>query len=300
MIPARRLSLAALGLLAGAPAVADSGYELALGYRRDALNWNIAADASGTATPNVLSELDWSDIEIVELRLRADTTLPSGLHLRGGAGYGTIVDGRNRDSDYSGDDRTGEWSRSNNDSVDDDVWDLAVAAGWRFALGDGARFTPLAGYGYHRQNLRLSNGYQTIPATGAFPGLDSTYRSRWSGPWLGAELDRSAAGARGFLRLAYHWADYSAEANWNLRAEFAHPKSFEHEANGRGQSLAAGLAVPIAARGWSLALTLDYQRWRTGPGVDRVYFADGTVGTTRLNEVRWDTRSLSLGLERRF
>ncbi len=35
--------------------------------------------------------------------------------------------------------------------------------------------TPLAGWSIHRQNLRIRNGFQPIPATGAFAGLDSIY-----------------------------------------------------------------------------------------------------------------------------
>ena len=45
--------------------------ELSTGYRVDSLDWNIAADFVGS-TPNILSELQWNDLESYEVGARAE------------------------------------------------------------------------------------------------------------------------------------------------------------------------------------------------------------------------------------
>lgn len=296
------MALAAFGLLS---APHSYGYESTVavdaGYRRDSLRWSIAGDLSGALSPNVLSELTWEHVDIAELTLAWTLQATDGPQLRAKAAYGWIRDGRNRDSDYLGDDRTLEFSRSDNETNDDDVLDLALAVGYRLALPwerGRLRVTPLLGFSRHEQRLRITGGFQTIPPLGPFSGLDSTYRTRWSGPWIGVELAREPASMpSGFLRLEHHWADYDATANWNLRDDFRHPRSFEHEADGKGFVAAIGVAGPMY-KGWSARLSLEYQRWETDPGIDRVYFADGAVAATRLNEVKWESRVIAFGLER--
>lgn len=281
---------------------AERNLDLTLGLRKDTLRWNIA-DSDGT--PDILSELTWSDIKIAELRLRSDYTANSGWHIRATAAYGWIYDGKNQDSDYDGSGRTLESSRSNNDAKDGNTLDFSLALGHRFRINRDTTqrsiyLTPLLGYSQHEQKLRLTNGYQTIPATGSFAGLNSTYQTKWKGPWLGLELlGEGASNLRSFLLVEYHKADYYADANWNLRTDFRHPKSFEHWANGQGY--AASLGVFSAPKsGWGFRLSLDYQEWKTDPGTDRTFFASGAITDTRLNEVIWRSQSINLGLHRAF
>jgi hypothetical protein len=101
------------------------------------------------------------------------------------------------------------------------------------------------------------------------------------------------------LGFEYHWPDYEAEADWNLRTDLAHPKSFEHDADGTGVILSADLNVYFNAN-WALNLNCDYQRWETNAGIDRAFFADGTTSDTRLNEVQWDSYALTIGATYRF
>lgn len=298
------LVLAVVGLLCAPNSYGfQTTVALDAGYRRDSLRWSIAGDLSGTLSPNVLSELTWDDVEIAQLSLGWKLDTPEGVQLRAKAAYGWIYDGRNRDSDYLGDDRTLEFSRSENDTQDDDVLDLALAIGYRLTHRlerSRLHVIPLLGLSRHEQRLRITNGFQALPPLGPFPGLDSTYRTKWDGPWLGIELaSDSASGAGGFLRLEHHWADYNATANWNLRDDFQHPRSFEHEADGKGFVASLGFSRSIR-KGWSTRVSFDYQRWRSDPGIDRVYFANGAVAVTRLNEVRWTSRAVSIGIERAF
>jgi len=280
----------------------DTKFDLNAGYRTDDLSWNIASDLSGTATPNVLSELTWRTLRIAQLSGGLQMTGSNGLHFRATADYGWIRSGDNQDSDYLGDNRTLEFSRTNNGTSGDDVWDMSLALGYRFRYDHGNIATyvlPLVGYSRHVQNLRITDANQTIPATGPVPGLDSTYQTRWDGGWLGIEfLTDTPNDVNAYFRWEHHWADYYAEANWNLRNDLEHPRSFEQEANGTGNVLSVGfLTVPNANR-WSIRVGLDYQRWTTDPGTNRVYFTDGTIGMTRLNNVEWKSWALSLGLQR--
>lgn len=280
----------------------DAQYDINAGYRTDSLNWNIASDLSGTTTPNIQSELTWDAVRTTQLSGGFQLTATDGLQLRGSADYGWINSGKNQDSDYSGNNRTLEYSRSNNDTSGDNVQDLSAALGYRFRFVEdrtAAYLTPLVGLARNEQNLRISNGFQTIPANGPVPGLNSTYQARWSGSWVGVEIATDTqSDFNGYFRLEHHWANYSAEANWNLRPDLEHPNSFEQGAHGTGDVLALGLLMTPKSSPWSFRVGLDYQRWTTDPGTNQIFFSDGTTSVTRLNHVEWKSWVLSLGVQR--
>ncbi|MDP2690222.1 MAG: hypothetical protein Q8P48_08935, partial [Deltaproteobacteria bacterium] len=278
--------LAALLLLlapAAAPAAqgdakALNGLELDVlaGLRVDQFDWNIAGNLNGTS-PNVLSELTWSDLEILELKVRARKTI-SRLYLRGSLGYGFIFDGANQDSDYDGDDRTLEFSRSNNNAGDGSVWDISLGAGyagWALPAGQGRlRVIPMLGYSLHKQNLTITDGFQTVCTpprcagpTGPFGGLDSSYNALWMGPWAGVDIDYGAGKLKVFGSFELHAASYSATADWNLRSDFKHPKSFEHTADGYGIVLALGADYELAPE-FSVKAGVERQDWRASDGTD--------------------------------
>ncbi len=288
------------------------------GYRQDQLDWNIAGGGV-----NVLSELSWDNLRIYEVEGRGryeylPRTRRFGLALEGSLGYGVIDSGENQDSDYSGSDRTLEWSRSNNRTDGGHVLDASLGLGVPYlsSLAD-VRFTPLLGYSYHRQKLVLTDGVQTlseqaladqffgagevtVPPQGAFSGLDSSYSTQWYGPWAGLEVASREDKRFSFSgRFEYHLAEYRAEGDWNLRDDLQHPKSFSHDAVGRG------LVGEVAGRyrmtpRWALHLAVDYSDWRASDGTDIIYLADGTVARTRLNEVNWTSFAVKLGAVYRF
>lgn len=278
----------------------QKGISLDAGFRRDSLDWNIADYDN---SPNVLSELTWRDLNIFQVKGEMAGANVEHIYFRATFDYGWVLSGENQDSDYDGDNRTLEFSRSINGVDGSSVWDLSLGFGQEFSFGNKGqhRFIPQAGLSYNSQNLRMSNGHQVIPGPGPIPGLRSSYDATWAGLWLGADtlLDlRESGNLR--LRLEYHWkAWYSANANWNLRDEFAHPVSFEHEAVGEG--LLLGLAwrgAPIRKR-WVLGADLTYQIWTTDSGTDRVYWSDCyCYSETPLNEVNWSSLALSVSLRR--
>lgn len=277
------------------------------GLRRDDLDWNIAGNRSGN-NPNVLSELTWDDIKSYQVKVQGRLEWPNIVSLRGSADYGWVFDGDNRDSDYLGDNRTQEFSRSNNSADNGHLWDASMAVGYPFRFGRQvvATTTPLVGWSHHEQHLTISDGNQTIPDTGSFSGLHSSYDTRWKGPWVGLDLRFRAGKIRNFIQrlepyftYEYHWADYHAKANWNLRNDLDHPKSFEHNADATGYVIATGFNIALHENA-ALNINFDYQDWSTDHGTHKVFFSNGKTAKTRLNEVNWSTYALSLGFTLRF
>lgn len=303
--------------IAASPAVSSAApfqhrLGVSLGYRHDDLDWNIAGDASGN-NPTILSELTWEDLGIFQLTASASAVFPS-IYLRGSLSYGWILSGDNQDSDYLGDDRTFEYSRSNNSADDGNTMDLSVGIGYPFMLRSGfVGIAPLVGYSYQEQNLTLTDGSQTLTVAGGVPlgpfsGLNSTYDAEWKGPWIGIDVafnmpssqkDSVPRRYQVLFGLEYHWADYKAQADWNLSTDFSHPKSFEHETDATGVIFSAEFSADLN-RHWILNLNAIFQRWEGDPGTDRTLFTDGTVTETRLNEVNWDSFALMLGAVYRF
>ena len=161
-------------------------------------------------------------------------------------------------SEYLQDNRIWEFSRSSNSSNDGDVLDAS----------------PRIEY--------------------AFRGLDSTTEIRRHGLWSDEDLGATSTDLQAFppqiealLNIEYTGADYPAEADWNLRADFAQPKNFEQHADGNGVNVSTGLNIFFAT---NLALNLDYsyQDWYTDERRDTVYCEKGNQTRTQLNEVNWN------------
>lgn len=291
---------------------AESQWSLGGGYRTDELRWSIAGSLQG-GSPTVLSELSWSNLRIVQLKLANRTVIRDRIFFRGHLDYGTVLSGSNRDSDYAGDNRTREFSRSLNGVDGKRVWDGSAGIGPRFAFLESALVvSPLIGYMVSEQDLNIVDGYQAWtapPATtplGPIIGLDSRYQTRWEGFWLGLDLCFSIPGEIGpfsaievILSGEVHRFDYNATAGWNLRQDFSQPVSFTHHASGNG--LAAGVLILLAwERNWGINLGMNLKKLRADAGVDQVYYADGTIRSTRLNEVRWRTFTIEAGVSYQF
>jgi len=279
---------------------ADIGFST--GLRNDDLDWNKAGNIEGN-NPTVLSELKWSNLEIWQLGLdskfevsRNDYDL-LGFFMGFKFDYGQIFHGKNTDSDYLGDNRTNQFSRITSNSDDGDVLDISLFFGPNLTFNNPRySIVPLIGYSYHEQNLTLTDAYIEIPPIGSYPGLDSRYETEWKGPWLGVYFESLIGETlKVSAQIEYHWADYSAVADWNLREEFQHPRSFDHQADGSGVLLDFNIDY-LLSKNWQIGLQGTYQDWETDAGTEGVYLTDGTVLSTRLNEVNWDSVSIGLKL----
>jgi hypothetical protein len=301
----RTAAVAALLLLSCIPARAlepgdlDGTFEFVPGYRRDDINFNIASSASGATTPDVLSELTWKHLISYDFTARARVEYKHGLAGRMSLGYGWIVDGDNQDSDYGADGRALEWSRSNSKANTGRVFDFSFGMGYKIK-GKNYSVTPmLLGYATSRQSLSIRHGTQTVAGCsptgacsaplGSINGLNSAYRTNWTGPWVGVDLEYKAGEFIYNANLEYHYRTvYKATANWNLRTDLDHPVSFSHLATGAGKVVDLGVHY-LPNRDWSIGLAWIYQQWMVGPGSQTYHLAGGSVSVTQLNKVRWES-----------
>ena len=99
------------------------------GYRRDEFRWNKAGLGG---QPNILSELTWEDLDIATVNLGATLYTKENWLVNFDFLYGEIYDGKNQDSDYFGNNRTQEFSRSNNGADEGSVMDLSIGIGKRY------------------------------------------------------------------------------------------------------------------------------------------------------------------------
>lgn len=274
-------------------------YALSAGYRRDDLTWSIADGGV-----NIASEVEWKKTVIAQLRAAAKLNLGSDWMVRGIYSTGAVKSGSNRDSDYAASDRNQEYSRSDS-KTGGAVRDASVGLGrklrlFEFEAGGGLTAIPLAGLSIHQQSLTMYEGQQTIPANGELTGLNNSYATQWKGYWGGLDI-LLGLGERFSLSstMEYHWVDYTAEADWNLRNDLAHPVSFRHVAKGRGV-LASVSAAYRFTRNFLLNVSLERQKWNTWSGYDQTNFSYGGTGYFTLNPVSWESTSYSVGAVYQF
>lgn len=289
----------------------DLNFSLIGGYRVDQLDWSIAGHL-GNDYWNILSELMWKNIEIFQIQLSNRTLINDSIYFRASIKKGLVFNGSNKDTDYNGNDRINAWSQSQNTSDDGSVMDLSLGVGYALKnLLPKIQFVPLIGFSHNKQCLLITEGYQTISAPvldkhifpvplGPFPGLNSSYKTDWRGPWLGLDIGYSWTNSCLLtFSMEHHWVDYDAEGNWNLIDRFNHPKSFEHNAVGHGKVLRANYCS-LFKKDWYYIVDVEYQHWQTKSGVDRTFFSNGSIVDTRLNRVNRESFSVLFGLSYHF
>ncbi|MFT6914621.1 MAG: hypothetical protein ACJAWL_000917 [Motiliproteus sp.] len=270
------------------------------------LRWNIAADSSGQATPNILSELDYQGMQSVgaalglELEYRLSAQSPWSLSVATIYQDAGLSKGRFVDSDYDDDNRTDLISRSRGAVSGSSYRQFSTQFGMHHTFdADTHRLGLLFGFERSELTARMTDGVDVI-SDSAISGLRSEYAAVWQSG-TGAVEYRYLQPTLGelFLRYSYFQGTYRADADWNLRTDFQHPLSFSHQADSTGEAVRLGYRAPVSgAFGWRLAY--EWREFGTDPGFDRTFNFDGSVSGTRLNEVRWRSQQLLLGLEWAF
>jgi hypothetical protein len=278
---------------------ADFEFNLSNGYHHGRLLWNIAGDLDGE-NPNILSELTWSELQIYHLQAQGEIATDA-FALRALLGYGWILAGDNQDSDYNSDDRTDEFSRSYSDGKGGYLLNGSVAIGPRYELKAlPMTVIPLFGLAYHRQAMVMTDGVLVIskpPSTqplGPIDGLNSSYTTNWISLILGVDVEyRITRWLSLAAVLSVFPSAYLAQADWNLRTDYAHPVSFVHRTAGIGfqGELSVGLMIN---RHWLLEPGVGIDYWFGGSGIDETFRAAGGSVATRLNEVIWKSVRFSL------
>lgn len=251
-------------------------FDIGAGYRQDKLVWELAGPDD---EPKVLSRLTWKNIRIFEVEAQFKKITDQNIYFRADADYGWIYEGSNRDSDYrvmSSRSHVVEFSRSDNNAGKGQVYDASAGLGYflRWCYGSQAlRFAPIAGYSIHEQHLHLFDGYQSIDldnpmfAGHHFRGLDSSYKTRWYGPWAGMDLYyhiNEQITLNGTFE--YHWLHYHAKGNWNLREDFI--GDFTHTGFGHGYFGTLGIDYNFCS-GWYLGAKFKYNFAQVKKGKDK-------------------------------
>ncbi len=286
--------------------ILDSSWKFTTGIETGAENasfkWSIASALDQNTTPNILSELSYDSLIIRKQRFFLTLQRDQQWRYHVSSEFGLIDDGVIRDSDYDGNHRTGEYSRSLSDAKGSKIYELDAIIGYNIINQLNFNVEAQFGFSWKHQSFRKREGEQVISSPGrtlspgSIEGLDSRYAAHWFGPSIGVQ-PRFTYGKHEFsFTQHFYLSQYYAEADWNLRSDFAHPKSFEHNANGYGSS------TKIAYL-WSynehldLNLNVQWENWRTKDGTDTLFFANGSSVDTRLNETRWKTQGISVGLD---
>jgi len=295
-----------------------SAFSVRLVRSSDDVNFNIASDLSGTQTPNVMSELLWTDMEIWSLE--ASIRLGLGKHFKfaGDVSYGTVYDGLATNNGYFGDYRTGLESQSVAQVNGKDLLKAMLGIGWqlekefavplwkladekRMAFSSHIKFTPIIGFSTTQHQLKFTDGIQVVPDLGPFPGLSSSFDTEWEGFFGGFEGSFRIGGKFYITASGYYWPDtsYASDGNWNLRTDLNQPLSFVQEAEGDAFEYEVGLELAIG-KNKSIGLSYLNSDFSTGPGTHTYFDLDGNKAFTRLNGAAWESSGYTLSLTWKF
>lgn len=283
---------------------AQYSYNIEVGERTDNIVWNIGnvdyVTGGNTYHPNILSELSWKDIK----------SYYGKLELYGEDGdyrlklnYLKSLDsnsGSNQDSDYYYNNRTGEFSRSNNKANDSYFEDYSIWLGENYNFSKSSNFIFWLGYEVNKQFLKINNGTQTIGGPISLLGLNSTYDTKWTGYFTGLEYSYSMSSFRFNTNIMYHKLSYEAYANWNLRSDLEHPISFKHSSkNGYGIGYEIKLSYIFNN---TITIFSNYTKkiFSVKNGQAMNYNSDGSIGFAYLNNVKLETNMISIGIHYKF
>jgi len=275
----------------------ESNITLNPGFRTDDLNWNVAGNSVGT-NPNIEIETKWKAIRTVQLQIGTEMLLNRTFYFKGFANYGSVYDGTSQEAFYAGDNRTGIYQLTRSGAGKGDVSDAGVSIGLFLPVtdtdnGGTLSIIPQLGFSTSTQNFWMKGSY-IFTFTGTYiTTLNNYYQSQWYGPWVGLDL-RFQATPYSSLAFRYerHSVNYYAKQDW---PEFvlARPKSMEHEANGKGDVLALGWRTELE-KNWLIGLDIGFQQWTTNRGDMYYHWPDNTTSGARLNEVKWNSTSVTL------
>lgn len=291
----------------GATPPVEFSFGAGYGTRTGDLRWNIAGGDSG---PNILSELTYKGLQFTEYRTNASLKFNSGVlknwRIDTNFSAGQADQGKAYDSDFDEDNRQGEYSRSVSSLAGSEATNFDASLGYSFHPSESLTLTPQVGFVYNTQFLKMTEGEQLLYTRsggvrlGDFANeLNSHYSTKWTGGFVG--MLAGYEGQHQSISIGYklHVAGYEAEANWNLREDFQHPRSFSQTAVALGNVVELNYQWHVT-NNWSLKARAFNESWTTQAGNDTVYLSNGTTAGSRLNEVTWDSTGYDLGMQYLF
>jgi len=278
----------------------ETSFNLNLGYRTDSLDYKTTGDPRNL-NPSLRQSVKWEDLKGMALNVEARAVWAEKIVLRGTFTTGRLDSGSSQESVYflGGTPVASVMADPDNS----DVTDASAAIGYQFATADKrTRVVPMVGYQHNKQSLRRKNGVQSDPmgiigGSGPILGLDDKYDTTWKGGFVGVEVSHAATDKFTLYGSAfYHSVNYELDGQLDPRNGEAAPRAILHDANATGSSFTVGgtYAITDGLRvngGWTGS------SFSTDPGQETTFFADGQEGVAKLDESKWDSSMLYLGVQ---
>ena len=249
-----------------------------INYTEEDFRWSIAGNLEGQ-NPDILSEIIWKDLRGPAMQIGVSWNAWNRLFVQARFSSAFIVSGTAADTDYQDDNRANPSFSADLKSNRGNTNENSAGLGYKIVSGGRYQLNAVVGYGLNRQSLLLSDTYDDIEAD---QRLQSTYRTRWEGPFINIASGFYITKIRISHRLSYHQVNYTSSADWNLVEQFQHPVSFRHTARGYGLNTKLELQYKVTSV-FSAYLSGDYNYWATGSGIDRLYLVNGDTPVTRFN-----------------
>jgi len=264
------------------------------------MSWSIAGNNNGS-NPNILSELSWRNLTDYILTINHSQPFFEDFQIVSSVSLGVVKNGSVTDSDYFGDDRTFEFSRSvSNSQGRISTWHFGLSHHSRIRLpnlADTIYTQNTLGWMSKQIHLTMENGKQILPFRDYIANLNSSYSSTWQGIYVAT--DNAIRTGRKLvigIKMSMLFGQYHAQANWNLRSDFQHPVSFEHESN-KAKTVKIKLYATFAfTRNLHGNFYTGYFTSDVNQGKDTAFFSDNTKGTTALNQVQYKGELVGTGI----
>lgn len=273
------------------------------------LVWSIAAGPGENYNPDRLSELTFTNMKNrglgVEIGWMARLNENIAFILEGKFSKSDLQSGDVRDSDYASSGRSTEFSRSyaQSDDGSDEYFSATVGLKYRWFQTKGHYISFLLGLSKLDRDINISQGVQYLPLEnrGAqLVGLNSSYDSRWNSLFYSVSTEHAFTwGTVGFQVKMHPGMEFDADANWNLREDFAHPTSFAHTGEGDGIEYVFGYSYAFHDQS-DIYTQYEIMEFNVADGYDHVFYGDGSSYVTRLNNADLESQSLVFGYRHWF
>lgn len=258
--------------------------------------FNISGTEEGT-NPNILSEVKWNNNSSRNIGTNVNLMFKK-FRFRSSIIYLNTIKGDVSDIDYAEDNRTAIFSENyfSNHKGDGTTFQLSLG----YSLFKQKRFSIdlYASFQHNTYTHYLLNKKHLSPEDWEYlSGLDSYYK--YKHPNIGGALYSTYHLSTNFslsINFTTYKMFYYAYGNWNLREDFAHPKSYEHRGKGIAFSPTAHMAYLMTNK---LSFELSY--WlltqQLTNGKDELHLTTGEKLVTRLNQVQYNRHSLFFGIK---
>ncbi|WP_343563745.1 hypothetical protein [Sphingobacterium sp.] len=251
---------------------------------QNSFSWDIAGNSAGE-NPNVLSELSWKDIIQIGITTQIGIKFKNKFSVDFAYNFSKTVKGTVSDIDYSEDNKNAitENQKYNSDK------------------GNSKSYNLNFGYIIHKHWGELDICANAIYEKNIYfllaseKHLHSSYQPKFIGGGLGitAKVNLNSDFELDVSNI-YSLNKYTATADWNLRTDFSHPKSFEHTATTCRIYGQYGISYKWRKQ-IHIAPFIAYTRYvNIGNGLDKLYYSNGDISYTRLNNVKAISKEIGI------